>query len=301
MARRSLEASARQNADLTKVLDQLLARDQVELDLHLEGVGIDNHQANALDFADLVRGIADSVKEITKVSLGRQRLRDSLLILAPQPGSVRMVLRAAPASAVQPKTAEKEPLSADSESLATVATLLMRAEQESVAPDSTVLDGLTAQLPAAARKGILRAAKVIKDSGWDVSGVLRRPDEDPMPVLISGAGAVKLIASLSESEQVIESQSRYGFVDGQRKSTSAMWFSPEKGRAFEAAVVDRELLKKVAELSARIDALTKAVFTVTTKYPAGDNSSPRRSYVLDSIELAPRADAVAISEPEPAK
>lgn len=285
LARQSLEASARANDTLRPVLDRLLTRNQVELDLHLDGVGVRGHQTNAVAFAELIRGVADSVKEISKVALGKKSLANNLLISAPEPGSVRVVLRAAPPK--PPRAKSKQTLlpeeSADSVSLETVATVLAKAEEAASSPESS-LDAFTSELPPRARTSVLRIAKVIKRTGWTVSGELRRPSEGAVEIKISAPGAARLVLALGETESSSQLETLIGVVDGQRKSISAMWFSPDTGRAFEAAVTSRDLMSRVAELAAEGDLRVQAVFMVTTTYPRGVSSSPKLAYVLRSIE-----------------
>lgn len=287
MARRSLEATARETEALRPILEQLLTRNQVELDLHLEGDGVDGHMTNASAFAELIRGISDSVKEISKASMGRSRLADALLISAPMPGSVRVVLRAAPAKPDARK--KKEPVlieeeSADSRSLETVANFLALAEESSDSLESP-LDGFASELPAAAKAGVLKAARIIKKANWSVSGELRRPRHEPVSIGIGPSGASRLVSILGDEEILTDDSTLVGTIDGQRKSISTMWFNPDQGRSFEAAVVKPDLLEEVASLAAKGNEPVTATFVVTTRFPRGEGASPRHSYVLKDISV----------------
>ena len=286
MARQSLEATARETEGLRPLLEQLLTRNQVELDLRLDGDGVQGHMTNAAAFAELIRGISDSVKEISKASLGRSRLAKALLISAPMPGSVRVVLRAAPAKPDARRKSEPaliEDESVDSTSLETVANFLALAEESAESIDSP-LDGFASELPAAAKAGVLKAARIIKKANWSVTGELRRPRHEPIPIGIGPSGASRLVSSLGDEEKVTDDSTLLGTIDGQRKSIATMWFNPEEGRSFEAAVVRPDLLDEVASYAAQGEQTIEATFAVTTRYPRGEGASPRHSYVLKSLK-----------------
>ena len=155
LERQSLEALAAENEALRPVLFELINRAQSELDLHLDGETVHEHETNAESFAQLVRGIADATKEVAKHILGRQRRVSTLRILAPSPGSVRVVLKAATPEEAAGRTAQNTRTpSVDSASLDKVAVLLSRAQQEGSKADDDVLSGLAADLPQKAHAGL---------------------------------------------------------------------------------------------------------------------------------------------------
>ncbi len=294
MARRSLEASAEQTLELAMVLFELRNHFQAELDLHLEGVSIADHKADAADFSNLIRGLADAVKEITKVAVGRQRMSPGLLVSAPAPGSVRVILSAAAPPELEGHIEDARTETQDSNSLRVVATLLARAGDDSQG-ESNVIEGLLTALPVKARPGIRRVATAVAASKWEVAGVLRRPTESPVEVKIDEAGARHLLEALdsrdSETSEVILS----GVVDGQRRSLGTMWFVSTTVPPIEASVVQQELLDDVAKLSASGHS-AKAKFTVVSKFPPGSRGSARRSYVLTSIAEDSREQQLALDE-----
>ena len=281
VARRSLEASAEQSADLAVVLFELKNRFQSELDLHLDGSTVKGHSTDAADFADLVRGIADAVKEITKQAMGRQRMSPGLLVSAPMPGSVRVILSAAspaePDGHIEAARAETH----DSNSLRVVATLLASATG-SETDGSNILDGLVTAIPFKARAGIRRAAKAVSASNWVVEGELRRPNADAVALHIDRESAQNLLSVLDVKDVETGQQSLAGKVDGQRRSMGTMWFVPNGLPPIEAAVIDRGLLEEVASLGASgVD--VNAEFSVVTQFAPGARTSARQSYVLTAI------------------
>lgn len=282
MARRSLEASAKQDPALEPVLFDLQHQSQAELDLHLDGPRVAGHATSATEFANLVRGIAEAVKELTKSALGRDRMVPTLQILAPSPGSVRVVLQPAPPEE-QPEAFEGTTTETrESKSLVMVATILARAGSGDTSTDE-VLDGLTAGVPVGAHAGLRRAAKAVVAAQWSVAGVLRQAHGETLRVAVDAAGATRLLYALearTEDEQEVTVQ---GQIDGQRRSLGAMWFVPATGAAFEAAVSDPTVLARVATLAAT-DQVVRARFNVLTKSLAGAGGGARRSYSLRSIE-----------------
>lgn len=127
------------------MLFELVNRAQSELDLHLDGEKVHHHEANAESFAQLVRGIADATKEVAKHMLGRQRRTSTLRILAPSPGSVRVVLKAATPEESTGRTAQNTRTpSVYSTSLDKVAVLLSRAQEQGAKANDDVLSGLAA-------------------------------------------------------------------------------------------------------------------------------------------------------------
>ncbi|TWX36242.1 hypothetical protein ES689_12625 [Frigoribacterium sp. ACAM 257] len=283
IARQSLEASAKQDPILERALFDLQLQAQSELDLHLDGETVTEHATNALDFANLVRGVAEAVKELTKSSMGRQRMPSTLQVIAPTPGSVRVVFRPEAPKTVDGVVADSASETRESASLVRVATILARAGEQD---GGGVLDALTAGVPIGAHAGLRRAAKAVVAARWSISGTLRRPHHDPIHVSVDPRGAARLLTALAartHEEQHVDVQGR---VDGQRRSVGAMWFVPPTGAAFEAAVPDTQLLDTVASLAAA-DKQVRARFQVIVTALAGSTGGIRRSYSLESISEAP--------------
>lgn len=287
LARQSLEAAASESSELAPVLFELKNRHQAELDLHLEGGSVVDHATNAEQFADLIKGVADAVKEITKNALDRQRMSSGLMVLAPLPGSVRVVLRAAPPVEMDGQIVEARTETQDSNSLRLVATLIARANDDD--PEGSIIEGLLAELPARARPGIRRVAKTVSKADWVVDGTLRRAQLPDETLHLEGAGARRLLTALDAREVERETVVIEGKVDGQRRSMGTMWFAPLVGAPIEAAVIDQDLLQTVAALGATSE-LAKATFTAVTQHLPGVSVAARRSYVLVAIQPVTNTD-----------
>jgi hypothetical protein len=293
LARRSLEASAQQTPELAVVLFELKNKFQAELDLHLEGVSVGDNRTNAFEFANLIRGISDSVHQITKNALGRQRMSPGLLVSSPLPGSVRVVLSAAASPEVQGHLPTARTETQDSNSLRLVATVLARAGDDAD-NQSDVVEGILTALPFEARAGLRRAAKAVSSAEWTVSGELRRPTQEPEELHLTKAGAAHLLSVLDVKDSESTTLKLRGSVDGQRRSMGTMWFVPVSAAPIEASVVDQHLLDEVAALGASGDE-ADATFTVVSKFAPGLRASARRSYVLTEIE--PRTSTAVPLDP----
>lgn len=280
MTRRSLEASARQDPTLEPVLFELQNEFQAQLNLHIDGETVVDHETDAERYADFVKGIADAVKALTKMSLGRDRMRSGLLIAAPTPGSIRVVMRAAPPAENDGAIQQARSETVDSNSLRVIANLLARAGSENDG-DQTVLTGLVSQLPAKARTGIKRSAYAVVHARWSLHGELRRPAAPSIPIQVSNDEARVLLDVLDAKDVVEETIELSGRVDGQRRSVGAMWFVTDTGESFEAAVSDASTLDMVAEMAAS-DVRAQATFDVVTRVSrAGQATS--KSYALVRI------------------
>lgn len=292
LARQSLEASARQDPALEKVLFEVQNHAQSELDLHLDGDAVSEHATSALQFADLIRGIAEAVKEVSKSAMGRKRLPTTLQVLAPMPGSVRVVLRAEPPAERDGVVRGTDSSTQDSSSLATVANILARA---GATDDGDVLSGLTTGLAIGAHPGLRRAAKAVAKAGWRMEGTLRRPQTDPIKLRVDAAGATRLLQALDARTEKTESLELTGQIDGQRRSVGAMWFVPVGSASFEAAVPDADLLDRVASLAATAQPV-RARFQVVTRAPAGATSGARRTFALKAVEVADSGSLIRNNE-----
>lgn len=273
VARRSLELSAGQDPKLASVLRELQeASMSTALDLHLEGEGVDGHATNALQFAELVRGIAEAVKEVTKAALGRARMASTLQIYAPAPGSVRVVLRTAPETDVR----SAETAAVDSSSLTAVAGLLATAGSSSSAAE---LGDWASRIPIEAHAGLRRAAKAVTRAGWSVSGALTKPAADVVTLQLDAPSAGRLIEELDARTEEVETVTLQGVVDGQRRSVGRMWFAPRGAESFEAAVTDDDLLRDIATWSASSQPIL-ASFKRVTRSNSSSSVGGRRTYSL---------------------
>lgn len=286
LERQSLEALAAENESLRLVLFELVNRAQSELDLHLDGETVHHHEADAESFAQLVRGIADATKEVAKHMLGRERRVSTLRILAPSPGSVRVVLKAATPEEAAGRTAQNTRTpSVDSASLDKVAVLLSRAQQEGAKADDDVLSGLAADLPQKAHAGLKRAAKAIDAQDWDIEGELRS-QRGFQTVHVDPVGAKALLRVLDERQESSTTAVLPGAIDGTRRSIGALWFTPDGQAAIEAAVPSTELMEQAVQHDAAGQRV-RASFDVVMIVGKGANPRRRQVYTVRNLEPLP--------------
>ena len=166
---------------------------RVELELHLTGPTVIEHETSAYDFGRLVMRAADSVKELVKSNRGsRQESRNLLVVGGPVEGSVQLLLRE-PDYADPWSLMPGPPETAEGRALAYLSTVLSAAEAASsdVEAGGTILEPHLAPLTVGARAGLARFAEVVLDAGWTVDGAIRRGDEEAR-VHLSLAGAFAL-------------------------------------------------------------------------------------------------------------
>lgn len=287
--RMSLEAMTMGNPELEEVLADLRAPLQAELDVHLSGDRITGHEARASDFGVFVSRTAIAVKEIAKSLAGRERMATDLRVLAPAPGSVRVIFRAPPVEhhqAVIPGDTDGD--SIDSLAVKRLATLFDYSENES--EDSPLVASLRS-LRGPARMAVGRVARTVSDAGWDIDGFLRQQGLGTQPLRLSHGAATRLHDAATNDVTDVQVVTSVGTIDGHRMSVGRMWFQPEAGRSFEASVPTADLLKAVVALGSRPEQAVRARFDVFISYATGDVEHASRSRALTAIE--------AIEPPEP--
>ena len=283
LARMSLGMSASNRPDLAPTLAALESSHRTELDLHLEGAGVRGHETSAESFGVFVTRTARAVKEVVKSRTNRMRYSANLQVLGPALGSVRVVFRS-PLPLEQ--TGEREGLSGvesdtvEGAALTTVVSLMALAE--SAGPADEKLDESLRQLHGAARSAIRLMAQSVVDGKWAISGQLKREDGRLRDVSLSEAAAQRLVVAAHVTEDEISpGHAMTGVVDGWVWSNSKMTFLPEPSGSVTAKV-PVELQQEVAHLIDNQNR-ARAVFTIVTTYPPGDEKSASRSYELTSI------------------
>ncbi|ORL03396.1 hypothetical protein A6F55_09245 [Prescottella equi] len=288
----SLSMSAQQRPDLLPTLRALQAGHQTELDLHLDGVSVQGHSTVAESFGRFITRTAIAVKEIAKSRLNRLQYPANLQILAPAPGSVRVVFRspAPPEDAEAGLTPADEVDSIEGEALGIVAELVALAQ--SAGPENDELEDSLRRLHGGARNAVRLMAQSVVDGQWEISGELRRGSGHRSSVAISSATAERLARAASELTGEVEpGKSIDGKVDGWLWSEGQMTFLPSIGRSFKATVPGHLQGSVLRFLESKRE--VTGIFTVTTTYPPGDDRAATRSYELTGIsevEADPKID-----------
>jgi hypothetical protein len=276
--------------DLAAIARQEMAYPQVEVDLHLsDAQSPTDHETRADWFGFFVARMSAAVNEVTKSLTKKRRLTPGLRVLAPTPGSVRVVLRA-PMPHGEPQDAiAADDTSAESQALRVLAGMFVMAEDDDLQEDSP-LTATAQSLTPIARQRVRTVAKSIVDAGWQVEGSVSQRGREVQPLRINARSAQRLFDELNKVVQTTTAEVRQGTIDGQRHSLSTMWFIPDgQKRAIEVAVTDFDLLEEVTRLSAIEGMTVRCNFTVFLSIPAGSSEATSRSYELEAIEpIAPQ-------------
>ncbi|PRB69486.1 hypothetical protein [Arthrobacter sp. MYb213] len=300
MARGSLLSGViRDDEELLNVYVQEVGPPQAVLDLHLEGSGVSGHTTNALSFGKFVSGIAEAVKETVKASLGKQRLASDLLIEGPGQGSVRLVLRVPNPDDVPSNKSDNHedqdaldaPSTVQSEALRTISQLLNLASVDDDAVD-TALDIRVSKLPVAARTKLNGAMEQALAANWDIQGNIEQRVHGKQNVTLPKRGAARLKVALTANEKKTDVMTMLGNFDGFKYSTGTVWFIPQEGPKFSAAVDNDDLLHRVAAAAADSNFLVSAQFEVITILNSTKSSELRKSRRLLSIDRAPETNTL---------
>lgn len=279
---------------LLQIWYQEAGPEQVELDLHLGGEGVDGHSTNAQHFGTFISKISESVKETAKDIAGRKAYSHELLVEGAMPGSVRVVLKAPERHAENqhPSTATS---SIDSQALRRIAQVVTIASDTDEVEDDA-LDAAVQQLPIKARRALGSAVDTARRAGWEVEGSIAERRRGFDPVKLTSRGAAKLSTVLRAAQEKHTTEEAFGVIDGLKYSLGIMWFAPETGgRSFAAAVPDDAELSHVATLAADHDLRVRAIFDAYESIAEGGESVIKRSRVLRSVEPAPSGSQMELS------
>lgn len=269
--------------ELLDIFEQEAGPEQAEVDLHLDGPGVDGHSTNAKRFAEFISGVSDAVKETAKHRAGKGRYAAGLLIEGATPGSVRVVLKAptptiARAQEVDPETFAS---SIESDALRSIAAILTHASDPD--PNSPLVAEL-AELPLGARVGLKRAIKSSRKAGWTVEGQMRQRRIGLREVRLSTDGATRLSLELDSRIDRKTKETVIGKIDGYRRSLGTVYFIPDGGKVFTAGVLDSEIVPAVTDILTDPEAEVKAVFNVVESQMPGGKGQIRKSRTLIGIQ-----------------
>ncbi|TFD61628.1 hypothetical protein E3T39_06190 [Cryobacterium suzukii] len=286
----SLLASVQGNQRYEYIAREETAPRSGEMDLHLEGVEVIGHSANAAAFGEFVKKMADSVKIITRERAGRKRMVSDLLV-EPGPGSVRVIFRTpdpVPLGGLDEDDRQRVWSDPNSQSVALQQVAQLLASAEPGSPDETSVDGLVETLPPRARATLVAAVKSITSQDWQIRGEFRQRGLGIQPIKVSRAGAARLKIALQVREREHTPWTATGVLDGHRRARSLCWFIEDgTGREVTAVVPTPELMVEVATLSQDEAHRVIASFTVITTHGPGAGDAGSKSYILESVRAAP--------------
>lgn len=255
---------------------------RVELEAHLDGVTVSDHQTPAYDFGRFVMRTAESVKELVKSSLGlRNHSRNLLIAGGALEGSVQVTFREpdwADSTALLPDAPE----TAEGRALVYLAGIFGAATAAADEPDADGLRSHLVSLDARARQSVGRVAEALLEGGWTLSGTIRRGDEEA-PVLF-GPHAAHVLSTLSREgyeEERVESVA--GTLDGWTWSASELTLITDDRGTIRVSVPMR-LQARVAELNAERETRVATQVLVIKRLASGTRDTVRTTYSLARIE-----------------
>ena len=275
----SLMAVAATDPELQRIAEEIASSPRAELDLHIAGAGVSGHETAAVAFGRFVTRTATAVKELAKAASGKARLPSRLQVVAPAPGSVRVVFRA-PAAQQATGGLQLDVETVEAVALRRLTALLLQAEQ--TVPDSP-LRAAVHGLRGDARRALRLLGQSVVEAHWNLEGVLRQRGHEATALRLSEGGAQRLVSAATDTEAEVTNERIRGTVDGWIWSEETLLFLPERGGRIRADVQE-SLQDEIAALVHEPDQPVLATFTVVTVYPTGDARSARRSYSLNSVE-----------------
>lgn len=284
MMRETIRAGVvRDDFELMNIFEQEVGPEQAEVDLHLDGPGVQGHSTNAKQFSDFISGISEAVKQTAKYRSGKERYSEDLLIEGATPGSVRVVLKVPPRAVTPGQTVDTETSAStvDSEALRSIASILTHASDPD--PESPLIAEV-ADLPPQARTGLLRAIRTTREAGWTVSGTVKQRKVGLQQVQLSSAGATRLSIELKSSVDKVTFETATGKIDGFRRSLGSLYFIPDGRPPVIANVIDSTLASKVTALFGDPDLEVRVRFKVTESHLPGDAKQTRKTRTLEMIE-----------------
>lgn len=255
---------------------------RTELEVHLEGHSVHEHQTDAYDFGRFVMRTADSVKELVKSARGiRHHARNLLVAGGPGQGSVLVTFREpdnADPTALIPEALE----TAEGQALAFVATIFAAASASATEPNADGLRSHLGPLDARARHSVARVAEVLLDGGWTLTGTIRRGGEEAAVEL--GPHAAQVLSTTSREgyeEERVEPVT--GTLDGWVWSASELTLITDDRGTIHVSV-PMPLQAEVAELHAVPNTRVTARLNVFRRLAAGTRDTVRTTYTLSAID-----------------
>lgn len=260
--------------------------DRIELDLHLSGPGVRTHETEARRFGLFVAATADVVTELIKDAYHLARHPNRLQVVGgPGEGSVRIQFRE-PVPVVDEPLFDYPSATVEGQALHRLAQIFNTADQAAARPTDSLLDAQVILDPGA-RRALARVARLMSGGGWSADGFLTRPNDRPLAVGLSLAGAHRLRLSTEDAEEKIRTITHHGLMDGWTWSLGEMRFNTDAGKSVRAAV-PAGLQLTVAALNSNPDQRVTASFQVLERVgPKGTESTQHALISITPDALLP--------------
>ena len=292
LLRRSLAASASQVPELVPTLRSLELGERAQLDLHIADAKSDSgHETSAAALGEFLQRVAKAVRELAKSGREGLRLRGDLNVLAPSPGSVRVVFV---------EQEDDRPADARSQSAYLWGLGMERLAEtfDLAVSGDDALDGAVTSYSLAAREALKSLGQTVAERGWSVAGTLTDREGSSRSTGLTVHAADRMVDAVRRQPSKIRAVRTLGNLDGWRWSNSTLRFIQDVGGAIDI-YVPSEQRPHVAALHAeqgdRPDKFEAKVMLSEALTRSGRGI--RRSYSLVSLVKIPDLFEVAGDPP----
>ncbi|WP_159096570.1 hypothetical protein [Miniimonas sp. S16] len=283
LRRRSLSAGASQDPRLAATLRSLETGARTQLDLHIEDSGENlAHETSALALGEFLRRAEGAVRELAKSGSRFVRLHGHLNVLAPSPGSVRIVLLE------QPDAAEADEDGRDGSSALWHVGMERLADTFELATAGTDdLDEALSEYSVGAREALRLLGKTVAEQEWSIAGSLVERDGELRPTRLTVQAADRIVDAAQRRPEETRAYDSIGYLDGWRWSNSTLRFAQKDGGAIEVSV-GQSMRSDVAALVAdRSKASHQFLAKMMVTEAVSRTGGVRTTYRLMSLQQAP--------------
>lgn len=278
LRRQSLVAMARQDPALTETIAALEADDRTRMDLHLNGALESRHETSARLLGQFLVRLNEAVKAIARSTSGLPRLLGDLSIVAPAPGSVRIVLLEDAFRASTPERQHSRDAWADG--IQRLAQTFGQAQN-----DDEALGGALLELDLVAREAVRLLAQTMEEAEWSVEGALVGRDGHTTSLALSALGVSRLRRVATMRDGQVTTRTLIGVVNSWDWPTASMKLKPSGGGRRLKAYVPGALRTRVASLNTTPDRQVEVQFQEVLTVSATGHARVART-LLDAHDLS---------------
>lgn len=250
---------------------------RTELDLHLKGAAVANHEVPAHDFGRFVSTVSACVAALVIDRFALQAYESRLRVVGAKAGSVRVQFREPEFDRhTDERLFEQAGDTPESLALLRLAQILNVAQDAAEMPVDQQLDAAL-DVNVKAQRALQDLGSRIYQSGWRVDGLLLG-FEEVLPVSIGTSGAWRLKVATSRSSVKTRTIEAVGILDSWSWSKATMTLLQEGGRPLRV-VVPPELQARVAELNATKDQ------KLTTSLQVFERQAPNSAVITKAYSL----------------
>lgn len=253
----SLRASVHMHSDpqaFLQVFEEVTAPAQTQLDIHLVGPGIHQHEADAGELGKLLTHLSKATMNFAKDLIGEPKFKpQNIKVQGFQSGSVRVVLNAPSAKLPTEHTGVDEaiidePQTTESNALWQIGAVFTECSNEDAidAAEPALLAGMS----ATTRSHLKNAVSVLKKNNWEIEGTAALRGAGKQKIELSARGANKLVETLKVEQPVMESKKAFGTFTGHKAwGRHEVYFKPDTGQEITLRTTVPSLLLEATKLT----------------------------------------------------